>query len=563
MRIIFTRLLTIVLLVLALPLSAKDVDKEHQDYFRQFVILQNKDDENAFYELAKRYEQFLIENQLTTAYFKIKANIGFYDLSHKHPFKAMVTQRELQEAILATNDSTMIYLATGLKADVYKAMHEPEKADSTYKVALKEVGNKDKNFTMLTYMNLAEANCVIALHDAKEWAAKAKKEAEEQNNYEYRSMALGMMGYLYFMTADKTNFNDTYTQYKTLKEEYAGLDEHFKRINRQRFSTIYENVMEVARRAFDNEAEEAIELANKEALNVDRQQVIFRIYAMQGLLEKEHYAHRLKQTLIILTCIYIIVYMMGRRRLLRKIQQRNRELKIALDKADAGNRMKSSFIRSMSHEIRTPLNAVNGFSQILCNNDFELSPKEKDNLKKNITSNTEAITIIINELLELAAGESVTLDDSNMLPVNINEVGKETIDIGEKHNRRDLALFFTNELPDNFTIQSNKEIIMKIMRELIHNAMKFTEMGSITIHACQQGNMVELSITDTGIGVPEERQEEIFEDFVKLNDYVEGVGLGLPICRRLAQMLGGTINVDPSYKNGSRFTLRLPLKFKS
>ena len=98
------------------------------------------------------------------------------------------------------------------------------------------------------------------------------------------------------------------------------------------------------------------------------------------------------------------------------------------------------------------------------------------------------------------------------------------------------------------------------MSKIIDNALKFTNEGSVTVHASLEGRQVEISVADTGIGVPEDRREDIFENFVKLDDYKEGVGLGLPICRRLVKTLGGDIVLDSSYKKGCRFIVILPVK---
>jgi signal transduction histidine kinase len=248
---------------------------------------------------------------------------------------------------------------------------------------------------------------------------------------------------------------------------------------------------------------------------------------------------------------------MGRRRLMRKIWKRNAELRVAMENAETANRMKAAFIRSMSHEIRTPLNAINGFTQVLCS-DLELSAEEKTDIVQRITSSSEAITIIINELLELSAGESVTIDIDDLLPVHVNEVCRKVMVEAEKDNEKKLKMNFYTTIPDDFTIKSNEETVGKILTKIVDNAMKFTDKGHVDINVSNRDNYVEISVEDTGVGIPEEQHEAIFENFVKLDDFKNGAGLGLSICRRLVKLLGGRIFIDSQYNIGSRFVVQLP-----
>jgi signal transduction histidine kinase len=163
-------------------------------------------------------------------------------------------------------------------------------------------------------------------------------------------------------------------------------------------------------------------------------------------------------------------------------------------------------------------------------------------------------------LLELAAGESVTLDDTNLTDVSPNEVCQAAMTNAEQHNTNGLELSFTTELSNDFTIKSNDETIKHILDKIIDNALKFTSDGSINLHASLQDGMVRLCVTDTGIGIPEAHQLDVFDNFVKLDDYKGGVGLGLPICKRLAHSLGGDVILDKSYTEGSRFIVLLPVR---
>ena len=534
------------------------LEKENKDLYREFVRLQNYGPADQFYLQAEKYEKFLKDHQMMEEYFKIKTNEGFFDLSQRDILRGLKTSEQLDRELHEAQATHLYYLSTGLKGDLYKATRSPL-CDSIYQQALREVGNRDPKFTMLMHMSLAQVNYMTNRSASIKWVNMAQQEAERLNNYEHRSMSLGLKCYLYFMMADEEAFQDNAEKYERLREEFDSLEAQGLTLGKQRFSHRYDKVIEVAKAAFKGKFNDAIKMAEEE-LNVDRQMVIYCIHSMEGQYEKERSTEKLKWGFGIMTALYIFVYIMGRRRLLRKIWKRNDELKVALEKADAANQMKTSFIRSMSHEIRTPLNAINGFSQILCDPNFNLSEEEKKDMRKRIKSNTEAITIIINELLELAAGESVKIDESALIPVAVNKMCKNSLEASEKLNDNGLKMEFKTTLDNEFTIKTNEEIVAQILGKIIDNALKFTEKGSVIIEAAQKGQMVEISVTDTGIGIPADKQDTIFDNFVKLDEFKGGVGLGLSISRRLTNLLGGNLLLDSTYTTGCRFVLQLPIR---
>jgi signal transduction histidine kinase len=251
---------------------------------------------------------------------------------------------------------------------------------------------------------------------------------------------------------------------------------------------------------------------------------------------------------------------MGRRRLLMKIRAQNNELKKALVRAEESDRMKSTFIQSMSHEIRTPLNAVSGFSQVLCNPNFELSDEEKQDMQQRISSNVNQITNIIIEMLELSKSESEGLvSDSEKKDVLCNDLGRTVLEDFKENDNTGFELRFSSDVNDDFTIYTNAYRLSVGLRHLLDNAVKFTEKGYVELSIVKKDDRLLFCVTDTGVGIREEDRERIFETFSKVDDFKEGIGLGLPICRRLIRSLGGEVELDPSYSEGCRFIVSLPL----
>lgn len=270
----------------------------------------------------------------------------------------------------------------------------------------------------------------------------------------------------------------------------------------------------------------------------------------------EQKADRLQTALIVLTAVYIFVYIMGRRRLMRKICSRNRQLKEALDKAEEADRMKTAFIRNMSHEIRTPLNAINGFSQLLNDPNVELNKEERADMVDRISRSVDSITNTVAELLDMSEGESSHDEEE----VHVNELCARMLEELKKQNDKDIFLMYDSELDEDFTVMSSTKNLERILRRILGNALKFTEKGSITLHCEKLNGQLLISIADTGIGIDPAKREEIFKTFVQLDEDVDGIGLGLTLSRRLARQLGGDVVLDDNYMGGARFLFTLPLK---
>lgn len=284
---------------------------------------------------------------------------------------------------------------------------------------------------------------------------------------------------------------------------------------------------------------------------------LFKVDELEKSKQEEHTRH-VYIVLGVIIGAMIIIGIVGLY-FLKRLHQKNHELAVALDHAQESDRMKTAFVQHISHEIRTPLNVITGFAQVIGNPSFKLSTEQRENIVNSIETNTREITNFVNELLEFSENEgqnhySVTDD------IKVNELCDDLIKASQMVNNGRLELIYDSHVDDTQTIKSNTLALQRILRQLMGNGMKFTEKGSVTLSSALSDDLSQLfiSVTDTGIGIPAEVQDRIFEKFYKVDSFKKGLGLGLPMAYRIAHQLGGDLRLDKEYTGGTRFILSLP-----
>lgn len=237
-----------------------------------------------------------------------------------------------------------------------------------------------------------------------------------------------------------------------------------------------------------------------------------------------------------------------------------KELLIAKDKAEESNRLKSTFIANMSHEIRTPLNSIVGFANVLAIGD---TPKEDAQMYYEIIqSNSDLLLRLINDILDISRLETgkVILQYEKCEIISLSRQTLESVSYSKKSNNK---FIFESELTD-LEIEADPQRLQQVIINLLSNAIKFTDDGIITlkVEIEKDTDIVIFSVTDTGIGIPVDKQSLVFERFEKLNEHKQGTGLGLSISKLIVEKSGGEIWVDPDYKNGARFIFTHPMQRK-
>lgn len=243
-----------------------------------------------------------------------------------------------------------------------------------------------------------------------------------------------------------------------------------------------------------------------------------------------------------------------------KQKRTEEELKIAKEKAEKANLSKSAFLANMSHEIRTPINAITGFSEILSYTNVE---EEKTQYKEIIKMNADLLLQLVNDILDLSKIEAGTIDftytniDINQLLSDLRQLFQMRIAHTEKNNKIEII---TELGLSACLIKTDQNRLIQVLSNFIANAIKFTEAGNIRIGYQAKENELYFYVSDTGSGIPQDRLQDIFERFVKLNkEEKNGTGLGLAISKGIINKLGGRIGVESEIGKGSTFWFTLPL----
>lgn len=249
------------------------------------------------------------------------------------------------------------------------------------------------------------------------------------------------------------------------------------------------------------------------------------------------------------------VSLVGSLQIITRRKKMEEELILAKAHAEESNKLKSAFLANMSHEIRTPLNAIVGFSGLIVN--------EKDENKRNkyvqvIESNNELLLKLIGDILDLSKVEAGSMEythsefDLNKLMEDMNGTLQLRLD-----KKKQVVLSYKCGL-EQCVIRSERNRLTQLVTNLVTNAIKFTEHGTINFGYELRNDMLRFYVSDTGCGIPKEKQKDIFNRFIKLNDFKQGFGLGLPICKSIVNDLGGEIGVESEEGKGSTFWFTIP-----
>ena len=281
---------------------------------------------------------------------------------------------------------------------------------------------------------------------------------------------------------------------------------------------------------------------------------------------------------MVIILIFFHIYSMQRRRAYRKLNATNRqldatnrELIAANERAEESSRMKTKFIQQISHEVRTPLNILSGFSQVLAAHNIEISADQLQDISQKIMENSDRITKLVDKMLDLSMINShADMDDNDA--VSPGQLAREAVEQSGIEQAAHLVfkLQIASEADDTIIMTHEKSAI-KALTLLLDNAIKFThplafkgqrdttEKATVMLSVSAIHDQAIFVVEDTGIGIPAEQVENIFTEFVQLDEYSDGTGIGLSIARSLARHMNGDIVLDTTYQEGARFVMTLPI----
>ena len=549
----FMRTLLVLLLFCFSSAAVATEDEEKVSQMnRQFRMLYEAGNDSAFYQYAHEFEEYLKSTGDWKTYYVTKTNEGFYDTRQKNLFRAIRTAQYLDADVRRNKDVDYYYLPTSLMGNVYRVSHDSRRAEQYFVQALDEADDRDPKLTMFVQRFLAQLFCIKDPAKAIDYVTQAERLAEKTKDKGALTLSKAIKIYVQFLNGHRADFEKTYREYEQLRQQGDTA------INHQ-----YDRLVEIARLTFDGAYQKALGKLREGRVGVDSLLVAATIYSQAGdvagsiqamrhkVLEMDsvfsdvqdaHYdqlatgrtlmrtreeaaeskrkVQRLTNWIIGICVGFLVIYLMGRRRLMRIIWKKNKRLVVALDRAEESNRMKSAFINNMSHEIRTPLNAIGGFSSVLCQPGIDLSEEEKENMRERITYNVELITTIVNEVLEFSKTESEKSrrPDSEMSDVLINDLCRKLLHSKADDAHEGVETRFKTDVADDFTVRTHPSTVNRILTHLFENAQKFTERGHIELR-CEHDKtvgLVRLVVEDTGIGIKPEDRDRIFGRFEKV-----------------------------------------------
>ena len=542
----------------------------------------NDADSARFYPAVKALENYLLEQGDLHAYYTQRCNEIIFLMNKQKIFEAYTLGRQLSVELREKSLDSEMYMAYNILGLLNRYCGNKAAAKRIFyqSIDMAEKAGYYENIPPI-YMDLVNVEIDDDHEEAMRLLDKAKEIAEQYApdrvfDIETRKCLS------YFNSGDMEMFKKGYDAYRKGVEEGK--------------SSVHGRTMDVYHLASLGNTDEAIALA-KEELGDEGGETITMILERAGRwqeaflslkeatatndsvnnvvlmnsmrsvrdqlrleeMEKETVRNRLigmgVGLLLLALLVAALTYIVFNRR------KHLKELRVAYDHALESDRMKTAFIQNVSHEVRTPLNIISGFAQIISDPEMAESSDERRHMSKMMQMNCHKITSLIDEMLELSlseASEEAVKEDQ----VEVNDMLRDLMQENQSFANQDTQMKFETTLSDDFMLTTNEVMLKRAIITLIDNAIKNTEKGTITLKASALGaTQLILAVEDDGPGIPDDEAEHIFERFVKLDAFKEGLGLGLPLCRTLMKRLGGTVLLDKTFKGpGARFVISLPIK---
>ena len=576
---LLTLTLTVFLHTTALAQDYKD-EPEYKALREAMNRTFNEGDSAKFFPAVKALEDYLLARQDVHGYYTQRCNEIVFLMNRQKIYEAYKLARRLSVELREKKLDKEMYMAYNMQGHINRICGNRDAAKESFQkvIQLMEQEGYWENMPPI-YMNIVNVEMGDNPQEALEQLARAREIAEKyapERVFDIdtrRTIA-------YYNDGDMPQFLKGYKAYKEGEQEGK--------------TSVHGRMLEVYFLASQGKTDEAVKMAQEE-FNEDGYDAITQIYQKAGRWEEAFNAQRkafeatdsvhnvvlsnnmqgIRDELLvydaereaarnrlialsIIVCLLgalvgLLAYLFNTRR--RHLAQLNTAYQHALE----SDKMKTRFIQNVSHEVRTPLNIISGFSQVIADPSLTESDEERQNMAAMMQKSAQQITNLIDEIIGLSLIESSTTVVKDDI-VKVNQLLENVVADYEDAVPSQVALRVDSELEPDFSIATNKNMLFRIMSAITDNAIKYTEKGSVTLKARTVAQTLLLTVEDTGCGIPADQAEHIFERFVKLDSFKQGIGLGLPLSRKLAEQLGGLVTLDTSYTSGARFVVTLPFE---
>ena len=555
-------------------------DKTYQELYNAMHHAFNDGDSVKFFPAVKALQQYLFNKKDLHGYYTQRCNEIVFQMNQQRIYEAYKLARELSTELREKKIDKEMYMALNMLGHINHYCGNKEEAKGNWREVLRLMEEHGYYSSMPTiYMNIVN----VALDDSPEEADSLLEIAKELSLKHCPERVFDIEArrtLSYFYRGDYNHFLKGYEEYK------EGVAEGKSSVHGREIEVYHEALLghtdeavKMTREELGDEGLDAITMIYEkagrwqDAFNALKKQTtasdsidnVVLTNSMRGIrdemmiYEAERSTARTRFYMMAAVILLLLLLAIALFYIMQTRRSHLKQLKKAYDQALESDKMKTAFIQNISHEVRTPLNIISGFSQVIANPELDADINERREIARMTQKNAHLITTLIDEMLLVSLNESSEETKKENL-VKINKLMSELLQDAKGNLSANTTIQFDTTLADDFTILTNEYMLKIIINALLDNAVKNTTEGSICLKASKPNdNELILTVEDTGIGIPAAEAEHIFERFVKLNTFKEGIGLGLPLCRMLIEKLGGTVRLDTSYTQGARFIVTLPI----
>ena len=555
-------------------------DKTYQKLYKAMHHAFNDGDSAKFFPAIQALQQYLFDRNDLHSYYTQRCNEIVFQMNQQHIYEAYKLARELSKELREKKVNKEMYMAMNMLGHINRYCGNKEEAKENWREVLRLMQEHGYYSSMPSiYMNIVNVALDDSIEEADSLLDVAKNIAQE--HCPERVFDIETRQTLsYYYRGDFDRFLKGYEDYKKgVAEGKSSVHGRSIEVYHEALLGHTDEAVKMAREELGDEGldaitiiyekagrwEEAFNALKKKTATSDSIDNVVLTNSMLGIrdemmiYEAERDAARsrfymMSAVIILLALLAVALFYITQTRRIHL-----KELKKAYNQALESDRMKTAFIQNISHEVRTPLNIISGFSQIIANPDLEANGEERREIARMTQKNARLITTLIDEMLLVSLNENSEEAKKENL-VGINKLMRSVKKEAEGNLSTNTIIQFDTTLADDFTVLSNDYMLRIILNALVDNAVKNTPDGIVTLKASMPSdNELILAVEDTGCGIPAAEAEHIFERFVKLDTFKEGIGLGLPLCRMLIVKLGGTVRLDTTYTEGARFIVTLPI----